>query len=181
VDVLTKKLAEDDVTFKGSASKGRGGVGELGLNQFSRRYVFHLLARLTAFTEAGSGRADSFDKYVDRTVKNPFDIEHIWADDFASHSGVFASAQEFLFNIMNDGEMVIASGRTSKTSKLAGLGLKYTGFNAAETWVRGSTQPRRDGWRKGSPRVRRRPAASPSTKHVDAVSAGITFCIMLRD
>ncbi|MEK6785506.1 MAG: DUF262 domain-containing protein [Nitrospirota bacterium] len=95
VDVLSRKLAEDDVTFKGSPSKGRSGVGELGLNQFSRRYVFHLLARLTAFTEAGSGRADSFDKYVDRTAQNPFDIEHIWANDYASHRSLFTSEQEF--------------------------------------------------------------------------------------
>lgn len=95
VGVLSKKLAEDDVTFKGSPAKNRGGGEELGLNQFSRRYVFHLLARLTAFTEAGSGRSDSFDKYVDRTLKNPFDIEHIWADDFTSQSGHFASAPEF--------------------------------------------------------------------------------------
>lgn len=95
VDILTKKLVADDVTFQGSPSRGRGGVGELGLNQFSRRYVFHLLARLTAFTEAGSGRSDSFDKYVDRAVKNPFDIEHIWANNYAGHSSSFASEQEF--------------------------------------------------------------------------------------
>lgn len=95
VVVLTQKLADDDVTFKGSPAKGRGGIDELALNQFSRRYIFHLLARLTAFTEAGSGRADSFDKYVDREVKNPFDIEHIWADDFAANSSLFFSAQEF--------------------------------------------------------------------------------------
>ena len=95
VEILTKKLAEDDVTFKGWPAKGRGGIAELALNQFSRRYVFHLLARVTAFTEAGSGRADSFDNYVDRSVDNPFDIEHIWADDYASHSAMFATAQEF--------------------------------------------------------------------------------------
>lgn len=95
VDILSKKLADDDVTFKGWSAKGRGGIGELALNQFSRRYVFHLLARLTAYTEAGSGRADSFDTYVDRTIKNPFDIEHIWAADFATHGKPFASEQEF--------------------------------------------------------------------------------------
>ncbi len=65
------------------------------MNQFSRRYIFHLLARLTAFTDAGSERGDSFDKYVDRKVKNPFDIEHIWPDDFDRQSTIFASAQEF--------------------------------------------------------------------------------------
>ena len=95
MSILSQKLADDEVTFKGSPAKRRGGIGELSLNQFSRRYIFHLLARLTAFTEAGSGRADSFDKYVDRKVKNPFDIEHIWADDFASHRELFASEQEF--------------------------------------------------------------------------------------
>jgi uncharacterized protein with ParB-like and HNH nuclease domain len=95
VAILTQKLAADDVTFKGSPARGRGGIGDLALNQFSRRYIFHLLARLTAATEAGSGRTDSFDKYVDRSVKNPFDIEHIWADDFAAVSSNFSSVQEF--------------------------------------------------------------------------------------
>jgi len=95
IAILTEKLDDDDVTFKGSPAKGRGGIDDLALNQFSRRYIFHLLARLTAFTEAGSGRADSFDKYVDREVKNSFDIEHIWADNFTAHSAIFTSAQEF--------------------------------------------------------------------------------------
>ena len=95
VGVLSQKLATDDVTLKGSPSKDRGGIDDLYLNQFSRRYIFHLLARLTAFTEAGSGRADLFDNYVDREVKNPFDIEHIWADDFASYRDMFVSLQEF--------------------------------------------------------------------------------------
>jgi uncharacterized protein with ParB-like and HNH nuclease domain len=95
VNILSQKLADDDVNFNGSPAKGRGGIGELALNQFSRRYIFHLLARLTAFTEAGSGRTDSFDVYVNREVKNPFDIEHIWADDFATHGTGFSSDQEF--------------------------------------------------------------------------------------
>lgn len=95
VGILSQKLEDDDVTFNGSPAKGRGGIGELALNQFSRRYIFHLLARLTAYTEAGSGRADLFDTYVDRTAKNPFDIEHIWANDFARHRNLFDSEKEF--------------------------------------------------------------------------------------
>ncbi len=95
VEILDQKLATDDVTFKGSPSKGRGGINELGLNQFSRRYIFHLLARLTAVTEAGSGRGDSFDKYVNRAVKNPFDIEHIWPNNYAVVNSLFSTEQEF--------------------------------------------------------------------------------------
>ena len=89
-------LAEDEVTFAGSPSKGRTGIQGLGLNQFSRRYIYHLLARITEATEAGAGRTESFDKLVNRDVKNPFDIEHIWADDFETVKSIFASEAEFV-------------------------------------------------------------------------------------
>lgn len=95
IGVLSKRLDDDEVTFAGSLSKGRSGIEGLGLNQFSRRYIYHLLARLTAYTEVGSGKPDLFDKYVDRTSKNPCDIEHIWANDFAPHASEFGSEQEF--------------------------------------------------------------------------------------
>lgn len=95
VDILTTKLADDDVTFDGSPSRGRSGIDELHLNQFSRRYIYHLLARLTAFVEKGSGRSDLFDKFTDRTSKNPFDIEHIWANDYSRYQDIFADANEF--------------------------------------------------------------------------------------
>ena len=96
VGILGQKLADDDVTFAGSAAKGRTGIQGLGLNQFSRRYIYHLLARLTETTETGAGRTESFDKLVNREVKNPFDIEHIWADDFEAVKAIFASEAEFV-------------------------------------------------------------------------------------
>jgi hypothetical protein len=95
VQMLIDKLAEDDVTFRGSVQKDRGGIDKLALNQFSRRYIFHLLARITAYTDAESGRPDPFPTLVNRDQKNPFDIEHIWASDYALHASVFSSQQEF--------------------------------------------------------------------------------------
>jgi uncharacterized protein with ParB-like and HNH nuclease domain len=95
VSILAQKLAEDDVTFTGSPAKGRKGIEEFGLNQFSRRYIYHLLARITEATEIGAGRTESFDKLIDRDRKNPFDIEHIWADDFDAVKTVFADEGEF--------------------------------------------------------------------------------------
>jgi hypothetical protein len=67
----------------------------LRLNQFSRRYIYHLLARVTAEVEVGAGKADQFDHYVDRNQKNPFDIEHIWANKYARYEDQFESRQEF--------------------------------------------------------------------------------------
>lgn len=62
VRILSDKLAADDVAFSGAPSRGRNGVQGLGLNQFSRRYIFHMLARITAFTESQSGKADLLDR-----------------------------------------------------------------------------------------------------------------------
>ena len=45
IEILGQLLASDDVTFDGSPSRGRSGIEGLGLNQFSRRYIYHLLAR----------------------------------------------------------------------------------------------------------------------------------------
>jgi hypothetical protein len=96
IDTLGQKLAvDDDITFEGSPSRGRHGIEQLGLNQFSRRYIYHLLARLTAYTETHAGKPDLFDKYVDRTVKNPCDIEHIWPDAYDRYRDIFDTQQEF--------------------------------------------------------------------------------------
>lgn len=95
VDILLGKLSSDDVSFEGSESRNRGGVTDLRLNQFSRRYIYHLLARLTAFTDVQSGKPDIFDKYVDRKQKNAFDIEHIWADKYRRYADEVSNEQEF--------------------------------------------------------------------------------------
>ncbi len=95
VSILTNKLTQSDITFDGSVSKGRAGINGLSLNQFSRRYIYHLLARVTSFVEVGSGKSDLFDKYVDRSSPNPCDIEHIWANDFDQYRTECVSQQEF--------------------------------------------------------------------------------------
>ena len=95
VKMLAQKLKTDDVTFEGVEAKNKKGIDSFGLNQWSRRYVLHLLARLSAFTEVGSGRADLFAEYVSRSRKNPFDIEHIWAEDYDPHKKEFATKDEF--------------------------------------------------------------------------------------
>lgn len=95
IEILQGKLAADDVSFRAYEAKNRKGIYDFGLNQHSKRFVFHLLARVTAAVEVGAGRGDNFAALVDRTSKNPFDIEHIWADNYGMHDGVFADEKEF--------------------------------------------------------------------------------------
>ena len=95
IDVLSAKLETDEATFEGNRSRGRGGIAELRLNQFSRRYIFHLLARVSAYIEQKSGRGEDFAALIDRTVKNPYDIEHIWADRYERYLDQFDGLQDF--------------------------------------------------------------------------------------
>lgn len=95
IKILKDRLAQDDASFEGSPSKSRTGLDGLGLNQFSRRYIYHLLARVTEHTEQGAGRTESFDKLVNREAKNPFDVEHIWANNYQAVQEHFNSEQEF--------------------------------------------------------------------------------------
>lgn len=96
VTILTNRLKnEDDVTFEGSKSRGRLGISDLRLNQFSRRYIYHFIARLTSYVEVQSGMPDLFDKYVDRTSSNSCDIEHIIADNYHLYQSEFSSNEEF--------------------------------------------------------------------------------------
>lgn len=96
IDILSAELAAgDDVIFEGSKSRDREGLWNWGINQFSRRYIYHFLARTTAFLEHGSGGADNFADLVDRTRKNPFDIEHILADDYEQFASQYEDENTF--------------------------------------------------------------------------------------
>lgn len=97
IDTLRARLDQDeaDVSLDGSPSRGRNGVKDLNLNQFSTRYIYHLLARITAYVEMESGKPDLFDKYVDRKSKNSLDIEHIWANDYSQHKSECPSTEDF--------------------------------------------------------------------------------------
>lgn len=73
------------------------GIDGFYLNQFTRRYMLHILSRMTSYIEEQSGINSNFDNYVNREQKNPYDIEHIWADDYTqdNHQLEFSTEEEF--------------------------------------------------------------------------------------
>jgi Protein of unknown function DUF262/Protein of unknown function (DUF1524) len=68
---------------------------DFGLNQWSRRYVQYILARLTSHIEEQSGMDTAFQKYVDREAKKPYEIEHIWAENYDLHRDEFDQLHDF--------------------------------------------------------------------------------------
>jgi uncharacterized protein with ParB-like and HNH nuclease domain len=95
IEVLSGRLEHDDVGFEGTEKGDRHGTPELGLNMFSRRYIFHMLARLTDAVEVGGGQASVFEQLVDRSTKNAFDIEHLVPNNPSATTEEFASRREF--------------------------------------------------------------------------------------
>jgi hypothetical protein len=70
-------------------------IERFDLNGWTKRYMLHQLARITHFVEEQSGRDTKFDVYVNRSIKNPYDIEHILVDHYDRYTDQFDSEEEF--------------------------------------------------------------------------------------
>jgi len=57
--------------------------------------IHHLLARMTHWVESECGVASTFDQYVTRKSKKPYEIEHLWADKFERHTDEFTHPADF--------------------------------------------------------------------------------------
>ncbi|RKN62275.1 DUF262 domain-containing protein [Bacillus sp. S66] len=65
------------------------------LHQQNKKYVHYLLARITHHIEIESGIDSNFKTYVTKESKNPFQIEHIWANKFQRHTHEFNNETDF--------------------------------------------------------------------------------------
>jgi len=54
-----------------------------------------ILARITRHIEKESNLTSSFEKYVDSSLDNPFEIEHIWANDYSRFKNEFSQRDEW--------------------------------------------------------------------------------------
>jgi uncharacterized protein DUF1524 len=70
-------------------------VSNFYMHQQNRWRVHYLLARITHHIERESGVASCFDTYVSRQIKNPFEVEHIWANKYERHTDEFDSEDAF--------------------------------------------------------------------------------------
>jgi hypothetical protein len=94
ISILHRRLKEQDCDFNGTADESRRGLYAFGLNQWSKRYIKVLLARMTTYVEHASGdNTTSLATYL--TGKTRFEIEHIWANHPERHADEFALPADF--------------------------------------------------------------------------------------
>lgn len=65
------------------------------LNSFTKRYIKHILARVTSYIEESSGVAPNYCNYMDTLTKNPYEIEHIIADHFELFTEEYTDQDDF--------------------------------------------------------------------------------------
>jgi hypothetical protein len=85
--VLERRVAEMQETF--------AGVNSFFLHMQNRHYVHHILARITHHIERECGINSDFSTYIARDIKKPFEIEHIWANQYKRYLDEFPSEKDF--------------------------------------------------------------------------------------
>ena len=100
---LTKDVRHQKIDVLKTYLKGRmenmeislAGIERFHLNGFTKRYMLHILARMTSFIEQKSGRHPEFHNYISREITNPYDIEHILPNQFEANQTDFSDEREF--------------------------------------------------------------------------------------
>jgi hypothetical protein len=86
--IFTEELEKEEEDFFHNpdfALHGQNGV-----------HIHRILARMTDFIERESGRESSFERFMQRSGKNKYEVEHIWANHPERHSDEFSHPNDFL-------------------------------------------------------------------------------------
>jgi len=87
VGILKKKINEFD--------EGLDGILSFGLHGSNKRFVRYLLARITNYIEEESGTQSSLGQYMSDDATKPFEIEHIWNDNYDEFIDEFDQRDDF--------------------------------------------------------------------------------------
>lgn len=81
----------------------------------NKRFVKFLLSRITAYLEQGAGMTTSFQSYHESPGGKPFEVEHIWADDFEAHKDEFSDKDDFAEWRNSIGALVLLPNGTNQS------------------------------------------------------------------
>lgn len=123
--VYVRTLRRMDVTVEG--------ITRFSLNQFSKRYMPHILARFTSYVNVLMGNPSHFEEYVDRKRKgNTYDIEHILPDKYEDYQDSFTDYDDFESARNQIGNLILLTrdkNRSYQAMKYAEKVKKYAGDN----------------------------------------------------
>lgn len=106
-EILADRIADIDESFDG--------IENFEITQRNGSHIRYLLARMTAWIEGKCSNRVGFAEYVNRRRKDPFEVEHIWADKYERHEDEFSNPHDF----------------ANQRNKFGGLLLLPKSFNAS--------------------------------------------------
>lgn len=67
----------------------------LRINSFTKKYIKHILARVTGFIEENIGVESNYCRYMSHQTKNPFEIEHILTNHYEWFTSEYSDQYDF--------------------------------------------------------------------------------------
>ena len=90
-----------------------GGWQDFRLNQYTKKYIKHMLARVTDYVERGCGLPGHYLDYVAQRSKRPFEVEHIITDHYEWYQDEYASREEFASFRNSPGNLLLLDKSTN--------------------------------------------------------------------
>jgi uncharacterized protein with ParB-like and HNH nuclease domain len=106
----------------------------------NKRFVKFLLSRMTAHVDQGAGKTTTFQTYYESPGGKPFEVEHIWADDFGAHSDEFKEKNEFADWRNSVGALVLLPNGTNQSLNAKSYADKFVHYQK-ENLLAGSLCP----------------------------------------
>lgn len=92
-DVETlSEILKDEIT---NMDEKLSGSIDLILHSQNKRFIHFLLARITNYIELKSKRESNFQSYIQRNIKNPFEVEHIIPNKYGDYLDEFDDIMDF--------------------------------------------------------------------------------------
>lgn len=119
---LTKRIRSLDVgELAAQLAKEVGDLGmsidgawsDFRLNFYTKKYIRHMLARITDYVERGCGKPGHYLEYVAVKSKRPFEVEHIITDHFEWYQDEYGSREEFEATRNRPGNLLLLDKSTN--------------------------------------------------------------------
>jgi len=94
-DTSIRELAERLKEELRQQDEDLSGFYNFTLHSRNKSVIKLILARITRHIEEQSNLSTSFEKYVDSSLDNPYQIEHIWANDYSRFKSEFPQRDEW--------------------------------------------------------------------------------------
>ena len=112
VDELAEQLSEEASDLGMSIENAWDGFR---LNFYTKKYIRHMLARITDFVERGCDQPGHYLEYVAQKSKRPFEVEHIITDHYEWYQGEYGSRVEFDATRNRPGNLLLLDKSTNSS------------------------------------------------------------------